>query len=150
MNIQEVKTVTEEHFVLLLDADPAKKLVEEYVSRSTVFEAVINAQTVGIIVLLPTRPETIEIVNIATAEKFRGKGVATAMIQYALEFAKEKDYQTIEIGTGSIGFEQLYLYQKCGFRMMSIDRDFFVRHYEEKIVENGLVLKDMVRLSQDL
>lgn len=45
---------------------------------------------------------------------------------------------------------QLYLYQKCGFRMTSIDRDFFVRHYAEPIIENGLVLKDMVRLSQDI
>lgn len=35
--------------------------------------------------------------------------------------------------------------------MVAIDRDFFVRHYEEPIIiENGMVLQDMVRLSQDL
>lgn len=150
MIIQEVKTITEQHYVLLLDADPAKSLVDEYVSRSSVFEAKKDEKTVGIIVLLPTRPETLEIVNLATSANHRGKGIATALIQHALKFAKEKNYRTIEIGTGSIGFEQLYLYQKCGFRMDSIDRDFFVRHYEEEIIENGLVLKDMVRLSQDL
>jgi hypothetical protein len=56
----------------------------------------------------------------------------------------------VEVGTGSTGVEQLYLYQKCGFRMTHIDRDFFVRHYSEPIVENGLVLRDMVRLSLDI
>lgn len=34
--------------------------------------------------------------------------------------------------------------------MTSIDRDFFLRHYEEEIVENKLILKDMVRLSMDV
>ncbi|MNJ03534.1 putative N-acetyltransferase YvbK [compost metagenome] len=59
-------------------------------------------------------------------------------------------YQTIEVGTGSTGVAQLALYQKCGFRMTGIDRDFFTRHYAEPIYENGMQLKDMVRLSQDL
>lgn len=34
--------------------------------------------------------------------------------------------------------------------MTHIERDFFVRHYPEEIIENGLVLKDMVRLAQDI
>ncbi len=34
--------------------------------------------------------------------------------------------------------------------MTGIDKDFFVRHYEEAIFENGIQVVDMVRLSQDL
>ena len=33
-----------------------------------------------------------------------------------------------------------------GFRITGIDQDFFVHHYDEEIIENGLILKDMVRL----
>lgn len=47
-------------------------------------------------------------------------------------------------------FYKLALYQKCGFRMTGIDKDFFVRHYEEAIFENGIQVVDMVRLSQDI
>lgn len=148
--IQQVKEVNEKHYVLLLDADPAKKSVDDYVTRGKVFGAMSGEECIGIIVLLPTRPETLEIVNLAVAAAHRGKGVATQLIIFSLNYARDENFKTVEIGTGSIGFEQLYLYQKCGFRMTSIERDYFVRHHDEEIIENNLVLRDMVRLSQDL
>lgn len=39
------------------------------------------------------------------------------------------------------------LYQKCGFRIVGIDRDFFTDHYPEPIYENGIWCRDMIRLS---
>lgn len=36
------------------------------------------------------------------------------------------------------------------FRITGIDRDFFIRHYDEEIFENGIQVIDMIRLSQDL
>ncbi|MGG5317778.1 GNAT family N-acetyltransferase [Enterococcus sp. AZ072] len=151
MEINKVEQLTDIHNQLLLLADPNQLLVDDYAQRGTVYEATEDETLVGIMVLLPTRPETIELVNIAVAEVHQGKGIAQEMIAFALQTAKQSGFHTIEVGTGSIGFEQLYLYQKCGFRMVAIDRDFFVRHYEEAIViENGMVLQDMVRLSQDL
>ena len=59
-------------------------------------------------------------------------------------------YQTIEIGTGSTSFAQLYLYQKCGFRVVNIDRDFFVDNYDDPIIENKLILRDMIRLEKKI
>jgi hypothetical protein len=44
----------------------------------------------------------------------------------------------------------LALYQKCGFRIVGVDLDFFIRHYPEKIYENGIQCRDMIRLSLDL
>lgn len=150
MQITEIKKLSEIEWALLLDADTAKDLVEEYLSRSQIFGLIKTQQTIGIMVLLPTRPDTLEIVNIATNPAFRGQGVATKLINFALNYAKEAAYQRVEIGTGSTGFEQLYLYQKCGFRMVAIETDFFVKLYPKPIIENKLVLKDMVRLAIDL
>lgn len=150
ITIKKIEHVTEAHYELLLEADPSRELIDNYIARSTAFEAVSDDKCVGVMVLLPTRPEMVEIVNIAVAEAQRGKGIATRMIQFALEFARKANYKTIEIGTGSTGFEQLYLYQKCGFRMTWIDRDFFTRYHDEEIIDNGFLLQDMVRLSQDL
>ncbi|ALS37087.1 ribosomal protein S18 acetylase RimI-like enzyme [Enterococcus rotai] len=150
MIIREIQELQAVHFDLLLLADPDKHLVENYVKRSVCFEAIFNGTEAGILALLPTRPETLEIVNIAVAKTYQGQGIGEKLLQFALSYAKNSQYKTVEIGTGSTSFGQLYLYQKCGFRMTSIDRDFFLRHYEEEIVENKLILKDMVRLSIDV
>lgn len=88
--------------------------------------------------------------NVAVAKPFRRQKLAQTLLGHALWWSKKNGFRTVEIGTGSTGMEQLYLYQKCGFRMTHIERDFFVRHYPEEIIENGLVLKDMVRLAQDI
>ncbi|EOI06403.1 hypothetical protein UAY_00454 [Enterococcus moraviensis ATCC BAA-383] len=150
MIIKEIQEFQAIHYDLLLSADPDKQLVEDYIKRSVCFDAMFDGSPVGILALLPTRPETLEIVNIAVSETYQGQGIGEKLLQFALSYAKNSQYKTVEIGTGSTSFGQLYLYQKCGFRMTSIDRDFFIRHYEEEIVENKLILKDMVRLSMDV
>ncbi|WP_461178349.1 GNAT family N-acetyltransferase [Virgibacillus ainsalahensis] len=135
---------------LLLLADPSEKLVREYVTRGKCFIMNPDGIILGTYVLIPTRPETVEIVNVAVDENYHGQGYGKQLILHAIETAKRDGYKTIEIGTGNSGVVQLALYQKCGFRMTSIDRDFFVRHYDEPIFENGIQVLDMVRLSQDL
>ncbi len=89
-------------------------------------------------------------VNVAVAEEFHGQGIGKKLVKHAIQTAKDKGYQTIEVGTGNSSIGQLALYQKCGFRISGVDRDFFIRHYEEEIFENGIQCVDMIRLSQDL
>lgn len=135
---------------LLLLADPNRQLVEEYIKRGQCFVAESDESIVAVYVLLPTRPETVEIVNIAVSEHYQGKGIGKQLVNHAIEHAKLLGFKTIEIGTGNSGVGQLALYQKCGFRIIGIDRDFFIRHYSQEIFENGIQCRDMVRLSQDL
>jgi ribosomal protein S18 acetylase RimI-like enzyme len=135
---------------LLLLADPSQELVEEYVKRGQCFIAEDEGQVVGVYVLLPTRPRTVELVNIAVAKEQQGKGIGKQLVNHAIQIAKSQGYKTIEIGTGNSSIGQLALYQKCGFRITGIDRDFFIRHYSEDIFENGIQCRDMIRLSQDL
>lgn len=59
---------------LLLLADPSRKLVEEYVKRGECFVSEEDNQIIGIYVLLPTRPETVELVNVAVTEVMHGRG----------------------------------------------------------------------------
>ena len=135
---------------LLLLADPSKEFVLEYMKRGECFVAEIEQQTVGIYVLLPTRPKTVELVNIAVAVKQQGRGIGKQLIVNAMKTAKAKGYKTIEIGTGNSSIGQLALYQKCGFRIIGVDLDYFVSHYSEEIFENGIQCKDMIRLAKDL
>ncbi|GED30778.1 GNAT family N-acetyltransferase [Brevibacillus centrosporus] len=135
---------------LLLLADPSQKLVEEYIKRGVCYIAQEADAIYGVYVLLPTRPDTIELVNVAVAEARQGQGLGKRLVQHAIEQAKLLGYRTLEIGTGNSSVGQLALYQKCGFRITGVDRDFFLRHYDEPIFENGIQVIDMVRLSQDL
>ncbi|WP_339262161.1 GNAT family N-acetyltransferase [Solibacillus sp. FSL W7-1472] len=135
---------------LLLLADPSKIIVEDYVAKGECFIAENEEQTIGVYVLLPTRPQTVEIVNVAVAEDHQGKGIGKLLVSHAIRIAKTQGYKTIEIGTGNSSIGQLELYQKCGFRIVSVDHNYFIKHYSEEIYENGIQCIDMIRLSQDL
>ena len=39
---------------------------------------------------------------------------------------------------------------KCLEPLIGVDIDFFIRHYDEEIIENGIQCRDMIRLSMDL
>ncbi|RIX51666.1 GNAT family N-acetyltransferase [Paenibacillus nanensis] len=150
MNIRKLMPGETPPMELLLDADPSQELVEEYIGRGECYIAEENGRVIGEYVLIRTRPDTVELVNIAVAADKQGQGMGKKLVLHAIEQAKLQGFKTIEVGTGNSGVTQLALYQKCGFRITGVDRDFFIRHYSEPIYENGIQVIDMVRLSQDL
>jgi ribosomal protein S18 acetylase RimI-like enzyme len=135
---------------LLLLADPSEEIIKEHLSRGQCYVALSNTEIIGVFVMIRTRPGIIEIANIAVREDCQGKGLGKKLVLSAIEKAKEQHVKTIEIGTGNSSVNQLVLYQKCGFRITGIDRDFFIRHYKDEIYENGIQCRDMIRLSLDL
>jgi ribosomal protein S18 acetylase RimI-like enzyme len=150
MQIRKLNAEEQPPLHLLLLADPSPSLVEAYLKRGQCFVAEVENCVVGVYVLLQTRPETVELVNIAVDENHQSKGLGKQLVYHAIQNAKLLDAKTIEIGTGNSSVGQLALYQKCGFRITGIDRDFFIRHYSEEIVENGIKVVDMIRLSLDI
>ncbi|WP_144510723.1 GNAT family N-acetyltransferase [Bacillus sp. FJAT-22090] len=135
---------------LLLLADPSEKLIKQYLKRGQCYIAETNGETIGVYVLLPTRPDTVELVNIAIAEHHQGRGMGKTLVLDAIQKARKKEFKIIEVGTGNSSISQLGLYQKCGFRIYGVDKDFFTIHYEEEIIENGIACVDMIRLKQEL
>lgn len=135
---------------LLLSADPSREKVEAYFKRGECFAAFIGEEISGVYVLLPTRPGTVELVNVAVALQYQGQGIGKKLVQHAVQTAADAGYRTMEVGTGNSSVNQLALYQKCGFRIVSVDLDFFTRHYPEAIYENGILCRDMLRLTREL
>lgn len=150
LNIRQLSNHENPPMELLLAADPSQKIVDEYLKRGRCFIAESSNQRIGVYVLLPTRPQTIEIVNLAVEARHQGNGTGKRLLRHAIQTAQAMSYTTIEIGTGNSSIGQLALYQKCGFRIVGVDLNFFLRHYEEEIVENGIRCTDMIRLSQDI
>ena len=91
---------------------------------------------------------TAEVKNIAVSESEQGKGYGKALLKYADQVAKEWECETLLIGTGNSSIGQLALYQKVGFEMLRIEKDFFLRHYAEPIWENGIQCKHRVILEK--
>jgi ribosomal protein S18 acetylase RimI-like enzyme len=150
MLIRKLNAKEQPPLQLLLLADPSPSLVEAYLKRGLCFVAEVENCIIGVYVLLQTRPETVELVNVAVDENQQSKGIGKQLVYHAIENARLLGAKTIEVGTGNSSVGQLALYQKCGFRITGIDRDFFIRHYSEEIVENGIKVVDMIRLSQDI
>ena len=127
-----------------------REAVADYIARGSCYIARIEDRTVGVSVLLRTRPFTMELVNLCVAEPYRRQGIATRLITHAAERARAAECRILEVGTGNAGIGQLALYQRCGFSIESIEKDYFVRYYPEPIYENGIECRDMVRLRMEL
>ena len=95
-----ITQLTSEHFDLLLEADPSKELVENYFNRSTTFEVLKDFDLVGIIVLIETRPDSIEIVNISVHQNHQNKGYGQETLRFAIQYAKENNYDHFSLDSG--------------------------------------------------
>lgn len=150
INISKLNSKKDAPFDLLLLADPSEKLVKSYLNKGICYTAAIDGETVGVVLIMETKASTMEVMNLAVKEEFQNKGIGKQLLLYVIEQIKKGDTKTIEIGTGNPGVVQMLLYQKCGFRIVDIDFDFFRRTHPERIYENGIECRDMIRMRIDL
>jgi len=131
---------------LLLLADPSEEKINEYLEKGNCFGAYEKDGLVGVYVLVLKDIETLEIMNIAVNDNKQGKGIGKLMILDAIERAKKFKAKKLVVGTGNSSVGQLAFYQKCGFKMAGIEKDYFIKNYPKPIFENGIQCKDMIRL----
>ncbi|OLQ70082.1 GNAT family N-acetyltransferase [Photobacterium proteolyticum] len=135
---------------LLLEADPSEAKVTKYLKSARCYVAVSDEEVAGVCVLnaLDDRnkdDKTIELFNIAVSPDRQGQGVGKALLQFVIKAEKRRGISCIELGTGTFGY-QLAFYQRLGFRVDSVVKNFFLDNYDEPIYEMGIQHKDMLRL----
>ncbi len=143
--IQEVPTV-DVPMALLLLADPSEDKVRSYLPRSKCFVASSSGIVVGACVVQALGAGAHELMSIAVQPGHQRSGHGTAILKWVIDFFRGPGASQMEVGTGSFGY-QLAFYQRQGFRVTGIDRDFFVNNYREPIFEDGIQLFDMLRLT---
>lgn len=131
---------------LLLEADPSIERVNQYLENSLCYVAISNEKIIGVCVLNFKDKYRIELFNIAVLPEYQKSGIGSQLLQFVLDRLKEKNIESVELGTGTFGY-QLSFYQRYGFRVDSICKDHFINNYDEPIFENGIQLKDMLRLT---
>lgn len=135
---------------LLLLADPSMDLGDKYLPQSVVFVAQQDDETIGVIVVFPLTADTVEIKNVAVKPVFQGQGVGRYLIENAVRLALAQEQKSICIGTANSSIRQLSLYQRLGFEITEIRRNFFTDNYAEPIYENGIQAKHLLVLTRDL
>ncbi|MBO6516771.1 MAG: GNAT family N-acetyltransferase [Bacteroidia bacterium] len=150
LHIDPITDSEEIPFDLLELADPSREQIELYLNTGTCYIAKSDSQVVGVLVLVQVGAGTVEIKNIAVKESEQGKGYGKALLQYSDKTSRELGFEKLLIGTGNSSLAQLALYQREGFEIDRVVKNFFVKNYAEPIFENGIQCKHMVILVKDL
>jgi ribosomal protein S18 acetylase RimI-like enzyme len=83
---------------------------------------------------------------VAVAEADQGAGIGRQMLEQVCRHLRGSGTRTVVVGTASSGGRQLAFYQRVGFRLSHIERDYFTgaRGCPDDITENGIPTRDMV------
>jgi ribosomal protein S18 acetylase RimI-like enzyme len=137
---------------LLLLADDSESQVRSYCQQGDLFVLRADDVATGITLAIQEPGGDVELKAVGVAPDRQGKGVGQRMIAMVLAELRAAGVRRVTVGTGSCGIGQLAFYQKAGFRLWKIERDFFTaeRGYREGIEENGIPLRDMVWMDQTL
>ncbi|MEH6558860.1 MAG: GNAT family N-acetyltransferase [Oceanicoccus sp.] len=134
---------------LLLIADPSEEKINSYLKGAVCFAAVTNNNFVGACVTNINVDGEVEIFNIATVSSVQGQGVGSKLLEFVISELGKRTVNRLVLGTGTFGY-QLVFYQRLGFRVDAVVKDFFIDNYDEPIYENGIQHFDMLRLTLDM
>lgn len=150
MKIREIKKNKKEFLELLLLADEQEDMIDRYLDEGDMFIMEPKRQAVSVCVCLPLDHEAgiLEIKNLAVSPAFQRQGIGRQMIDFIAEKYGER-YKVLQVGTGDSPLTVPF-YRACGFRESHRIKDFFTKHYDHPIYEDGVKLTDMVCLHKIL
>jgi len=131
---------------LLLVADPSKTNIAEYLQGAVCFGAYLNNELVCASVINLNAQSDFELFNIASLPEVQGQGIGLKLLEFVISELKDRNIERLVLGTGTFGY-QLTFYQRLGFRVDAVIKNFFINNYEEAAYENGIQHIDMLRLT---
>ena len=148
MKIEKINDNKKQFLDLLLLADESENMIDKYLSSGDLF-ALYDDDLRSVCVVVPIDNETCELKNIATYEKYHGKGYGKALINHISDYYKNR-YKTMLVGTGEVPWI-LSFYERCGFDEESHRiKNFFTDNYEHLMFDGDIQLIDMVYFRKEL
>lgn len=147
--LKEVSFSDRKNFMnLLLLADENEEVVNEYINEGEMFSISYKDKVIGVALFIVESPSIVELKNIALSSEFRGKGIGKEIIKSAFELYRKKSFTKMIVGTANSSIDNIAFYQKAGFRIAGIRKDFFEK-YPEPIYENGIQAIDMIMFEKN-
>lgn len=142
VNFKDISNNYMNYIDLLLIGDESLKMIKKYIDKSTVYGLFDN--DLKSIIVIENIDKGYEIKNFATYPKYQKQGYGTKLLNYIIERYKTED-NNIFLGTGE-NPKTLNFYKSFGFEFSHIIKGFFTDNYENIIVEENIMLKDMIYL----
>lgn len=139
-------------FLFELAEDSALQL-DSYIDMGEMLVALDGAQVIGHVqITAPGTDGELEIKNMAVIPSQQRRGIGRQLVAAALDLARSRHCRTVRVSTAAADTENLRFYQRCGFRMQSIEHDAFgpAQGYPEGALSDGIELRDRVWLAIEL
>ncbi|BCB03665.1 GNAT family N-acetyltransferase [Bacillus sp. KH172YL63] len=138
-----------DYMPLLLMADESEEIIMEYLYDGEVYAVESEGHTVGVLIMTDVSSRVVEVRNMAVAPAYRGRGIGKMVLDQITSLYSGKGKRKIIVGTANSSIANLAFYQKAGFRLTCVKKDFFKR-YPDPIYENGIRALDMVMMEKEL
>jgi ribosomal protein S18 acetylase RimI-like enzyme len=146
--------VERERFLpLLLLADESLEQVRSYMQGGELYALIDHdGNAVGIVLTVPAEHGAVELKAVAVDTAQQHRGIGRRLLAAVIEDLRKRGVRRAIVGTANAGIGQLAYYQKAGFRLLRIERDFFspARGYPAVMEDNGIRLRDMVWMDLEL
>ncbi|GAM54252.1 acrtyltransferase [Vibrio ishigakensis] len=131
---------------LLLEADPDEAMVLSYLESCLAFVLIEEDKVAGACLLRQESDgNSAELMNIAIWPDKQKLGLGSVLLEGVLTSESVTRLDKIWLKTGTFG-HQLSFYQRQGFRVERVVKNYFVDNYPEPIYENGIQHQDMLIL----
>lgn len=147
VRIEKIDDNKKQFLDLLLLADEQEDMIDNYLPTGDLF-ALYDDDLKSVCVVAPINSETCELKNIATYEKYQGKGYGRALINFISDYYKNH-YKTMLLGTGEVPWILSY-YESCGFEQSHRIKNFFTDNYDHPMFDGDIQLVDMIYLKKNL
>lgn len=147
MRIERITGNKKQFLDLLLLADEQEDMIDRYLPDGDLF-ALYDDDLKSVCVVVKIDSESCELKNIATYEKYQGKGYGRALIKHISDYYKN-DFKTMFVGTGETPVS-LSFYESCGFEKSHRIKNFFTDNYDHLMFEGDIQLVDMIYLKKNL
>jgi N-acetylglutamate synthase-like GNAT family acetyltransferase len=113
-----------------------------------VYRMADDAQLVGA-AAMQWRSDPCELMELAIAPGRHGQGLGKHLVAWLIEEARRRGKRQMLVGTANSSIDNIAFYQKCGFRMDQIRKDYF-GYYREPHYEDGIQVRDMLVFRYEL
>lgn len=145
--IRRIFNNKKQYLDLLLLADEQESMIDRHLERGEMF--VLDDDGVKAICVVRAQADDVcELKNIAITPESQRQGYGKRLVDYLVKYYSRK-YSQMRVGTGDVP-SAIGFYQSCGFEYSHRIESFFTDNYDHQIIEDGVLLKDMIYLKQNI
>jgi ribosomal protein S18 acetylase RimI-like enzyme len=137
---------------LFSEADDSQEQIDRYRDLGDVLVAVEGDLLIGQVQVVDTdQSDTFEVKSLAVLEYRRSQGIGAALLAAAAGHCRERGAKRLVLATAAASIPALQFYQRQGFRISHVIRDFYSAERGYRPMElNGIPLRDEVILDFNL